>query len=63
MDSQQTQSAWKRVYFDVPREVDESFAELAKERGVTKKALYASIMVLACQDLRSKHGKGKGKAR
>jgi hypothetical protein len=63
VDSQQFQSPWKRIYFDVPRELDDAFGELAKRRGITKKALLAQIMGEACLQEKGKHGKGKGKAR
>jgi hypothetical protein len=50
-------SAYKRVYFDLPAEVDAQFSERVKAQGLTKKAVLESLITQYVEQ--SKHGKAK----
>jgi len=41
---------WKRVFFEVPREIDEAFANLARAQGKPKKVLFAELMADAVRN-------------
>lgn len=59
--TQQGPLAWKRVYVDIPTETHARLGVLAKERGMSQKALVAELIEQACSSAASGKSQRKSK--